>query len=168
MLKNLDESKSKSEAINAVAQFIEKAGFRTIEQDTGRPWGAYFVIDEVFIDKFIEEFFSDIKVDKNGKLTPKILLVAPEERLSWQYHHRRAELWKVLAGPVDVIQSKTDKQEEPVRKKAGDLVSHAKEIRHRLIGAGTWGVVAEIWQHTDPTNPSTEDDIVRLEDIYGR
>ena len=76
MLKNLDESKSKSEAITAVAQFIDSLGFRIIEEDTGKPWGAYFVIDEQYIDKSISEFFSDIKVEKNGKLTPKILLVA--------------------------------------------------------------------------------------------
>jgi hypothetical protein len=29
-------------------------------------------------------------------------------------------------------------------------------------------LVAEIWQHTDPGNPSNEDDIVRLADDYSR
>lgn len=34
--------------------------------------------------------------------------------------------------------------------------------RHRLIGLNNWGVIAEIWRHTDKENPSDEDDIVRL------
>lgn len=40
--------------------------------------------------------------------------------------------------------------------------------RHRLVGLDNWGVVAEIWQHTDPNEPSKEEDIVRLSDNYGR
>lgn len=40
--------------------------------------------------------------------------------------------------------------------------------RHRLIGLDGWGIVAEIWQHTDPNNLSNEDDIVRLQDDFGR
>jgi hypothetical protein len=41
-------------------------------------------------------------------------------------------------------------------------------MRHRLVGLGDWGVLAEIWQHTDLQNPSDEEDIVRLQDDYGR
>lgn len=40
--------------------------------------------------------------------------------------------------------------------------------RHRLIGLQTWGVVAEIWQHTDAASPSDELDIVRVADDYQR
>jgi hypothetical protein len=40
--------------------------------------------------------------------------------------------------------------------------------RHRLIGLAGWGIVAEIWQHTDASNPSDEDDIVRVQDDFGR
>jgi hypothetical protein len=40
--------------------------------------------------------------------------------------------------------------------------------RHRLIGTKGWGVVAEIWMHTDANQPSDEDDIVRLQDDYSR
>jgi mannose-6-phosphate isomerase len=29
-------------------------------------------------------------------------------------------------------------------------------------------MIAEIWQHTDPENPSDENDIVRLQDDFGR
>jgi mannose-6-phosphate isomerase-like protein (cupin superfamily) len=158
----------RDEAIKIVRDNIHNLGFKTTLEDVTKPWGAYFVIDENDINKFISEFFSDVKVEKNGKLTPKILLVDPEELLSWQYHHRRAELWKVISGPIEIVQSNTDKLSSPIRKHAGELVQHDKQIRHRLIGAGVWGVVAEIWQHTDPTNPSNEEDIVRLDDAYGR
>ena len=43
-----------------------------------------------------------------------------------------------------------------------------KGERHRLIGLSEWGIIAEIWQHTDAENPSNEDDIVRLQDDFGR
>ena len=36
------------------------------------------------------------------------------------------------------------------------------------IGLNDFAVLAEIWQHTDPENPSNEDDIVRISDDYGR
>jgi hypothetical protein len=29
-------------------------------------------------------------------------------------------------------------------------------------------MLAEIWQHTDDANPSNEDDIVRVQDDFGR
>ena len=43
-----------------------------------------------------------------------------------------------------------------------------KGERHRLSGLDSWGIVAEIWQHTDAESPSNEDDIVRLEDDFNR
>jgi hypothetical protein len=43
-----------------------------------------------------------------------------------------------------------------------------KGERHRLIGLDDYGVIAEIWQHIDTENPSDEDDIVRVQDDYGR
>ena len=52
--------------------------------------------------------------------------------------------------------------------KVGDKIKLKQGKRHRLIGLEGWGVVAEIWQHTDAANPSDEDDIVRLQDDFGR
>jgi hypothetical protein len=40
-------------------------------------------------------------------------------------------------------------------------------MRHRLIGLDDFGVVAEIWQHTDAI-PSDEEDIIRVQDDFGR
>lgn len=50
----------------------------------------------------------------------------------------------------------------------GKGASLEKGERHRLIGTKTWGVVAEIWMHSDSENPSDEDNIVRLQDDYSR
>jgi mannose-6-phosphate isomerase len=50
----------------------------------------------------------------------------------------------------------------------GDIVQLKQGERHRLIGTSQWGIVAEIWQHTNAQHPSDEDDIVRLQDDFGR
>ncbi len=51
----------------------------------------------------------------------------------------------------------------------GEIIKLKVGERHRLVGLpGGWGAVAEIWQHTDPDNPSNEEDIVRLKDDYNR
>lgn len=159
---------NKLSIVSEVESYIKSLDLTVVDKDTSKPWGAYFVIDEAEIDHFIQLFFADITVERSGKLTPKILVVAPHEILSWQYHLRRAELWRIITGPIEIVQSHNDSQKPPVRKNAGDLVTHSALTRHRLIGAGVWGVVAEIWQHTVPTLPSNEDDIVRLTDAYGR
>jgi len=52
--------------------------------------------------------------------------------------------------------------------KEDDIIQFQKEERHRLIGLSDFGIVAEIWIHTDTDNPSDEDDIVRLQDDYSR
>ena len=104
----------------------------------------------------------------SGKLSPKILVVAPGKRLSWQYHHRRAELWRVVQGQAGVIRSENDIQGELEILNLGDLVTLKQGERHRLIGLDDFAVIAEIWQHTDSNHPSDEDDIVRVEDDFGR
>ena len=50
----------------------------------------------------------------------------------------------------------------------GDQITLKQGERHRLIGLDNYGVVAEIWQHTDKNNPSDEEDIVRVQDDFGR
>ncbi len=121
--------------------------------------------------KFAETYFEGLNVEGlriSGKLSPKILVVAPEKRLSWQYHHRRAEIWKVLRGPVGVVTSATNVEGELQELGPGALIRLQQSERHRLVGLREWGVLAEIWQHTDAHNPSNEDDIVRVQDDFGR
>ncbi len=102
-----------------------------------------------------------------GKLSPKILIVKPEARLSWQYHHRRAEIWQVYKGEVGIVRSDNDTEGELIRFKEGEQVRLAQGERHRLIGLEDYGIVAEIWQHTDSI-PSDEEDIVRVQDDFKR
>ena len=92
----------------------------------------------------------------------------PGKKLSWQYHHRRAEIWKLVEGQAAVATSDTDNEKNRNTLKIGDIVKLKQGERHRLIGLEAWGVVAEIWMHIDPANPSDEDDIVRLQDDFGR
>jgi mannose-6-phosphate isomerase len=139
--------------------------------DHNRPWGGFFVIKEEDAQRFSNIYFDGFDVDtlrKAGKLSPKILLVKPKARLSWQYHHRRAETWRVIKGPVGVIRSFDDEQKTMISYQKGDVITLKQGERHRLIGLDAWGIVAEFWQHTDPTAPSNEEDIIRVQDDYSR
>lgn len=92
---------------------LSAKGLTIDKQDSDRPWGGFFVIDESQAQKFADLYFNGIDVQNlkiSGKLSPKILLVAPHKRLSWQYHHRRAEIWCVVQGEVGVITSSSDEQ----------------------------------------------------------
>jgi mannose-6-phosphate isomerase-like protein (cupin superfamily) len=150
---------------------MQSLGFDIIQQDKGRPWGGYYVIAESQAKKFAAHFFPEEdfeQLKKFGKLSPKILMVAPKKRLSWQYHHRRAEIWRCIEGEVAVATSLTDTESQQHILKPGDQIKLQQGERHRLIGLDDWGIVAEIWLHTDATHPSDEDDIVRLQDDFGR
>ena len=150
---------------------LKKQGLRIDRYDLNRPWGGFFVLDENQAQEFADIYFEGLDVGPlriAGKLSPKILLVKPEARLSWQYHHRRAEVWRIVEGPVGIVRSATDEEGEVEFFEAGHTIVLEKGERHRLIGLENWGVVAEFWQHTDPNHPSDEDDIVRLQDDYAR
>ncbi|HMO32519.1 MAG TPA: hypothetical protein PKE63_04735 [Lacibacter sp.] len=152
-------------------QELQEQGFRVVAADFTRPWGGFFVIDENQADAFIETYFPTYKKEElllGNKLSPKILVVAPGQRLSWQYHYRRAEIWRVVEGEVGVVMSDTDEQTELNQFEPGEIIVLSKGQRHRLVGLADWGVLAEIWQHTDPAHPSDEEDIVRLQDDFGR
>jgi mannose-6-phosphate isomerase-like protein (cupin superfamily) len=162
---------TKNEAFQDIQNFLEQQGFKVMKSDKTRPWGGFFVIDENQSQKFIDFFFNDVAdSDKrsDGKISPKLLVVEKGKRLSWQYHHRRAELWKVISGEVGVITSDTDEEKDLQRKRKGEVIVLKKGERHRLIGLEDWGVLAEIWKHTDKNFPSDEDDIVRVQDDFGR
>ena len=133
--------------------------------------GGVFVIDENQAQQFANHYFEGLDVSSlkiSGKLSPKILLVAPHQRLSWQYHYRRAEIWRLIDGAAGVIRSLDDIQGQLEVLKKGDFITLQQGERHRLVGLKDWGVVAEIWQHTDAENPSDENDIVRVQDDFGR
>jgi mannose-6-phosphate isomerase-like protein (cupin superfamily) len=161
----------KSQIAEEVERFLVEAGFSPSTQDFERPWGGFFVLDETQIRAFKTQFFPGVTLSDEQyaqKLSPKFLVVAPGARLSWQYHSRRAELWNLVAGEAAVSRSLDDAQGPAVAMVPNEIISLKQGERHRLIGTAGWGVVAEIWMHTDASQPSDEEDIVRLQDDYAR
>ena len=161
----------KSELFAEVEAQLKAQGFVIDNIDQTRPWGGFFVINEEQSQKFADQYFDGLDVQNlkiSGKLSPKILIVAPLKRLSWQYHHRRAEIWRVTQGEVGVVTSNNDQENEVKKLAAGEFIRLSQGERHRLIGLEGYGVIAEIWQHTDAENPSDESDIVRVQDDFGR
>lgn len=168
---NFSSNTPKELIFENVGEYLHLQNLKISKEDNTRPWGGFFVIEESESEKFIELYFPKLskkELSISGKLSPKILVVAPEKRLSWQYHHRRAEIWKLIGGTAGVVTSDTDEEKETKYLSIGDIVQLEQGERHRLIGLENWGIVAEIWRHTDPENPSNEDDIVRLQDDFGR
>jgi mannose-6-phosphate isomerase len=67
-----------------------------------------------------------------------------------------------------VVTSDTDEEKYEHILKPEDIIKLQKGERHRLKGLDDWGIVAEIWQHTDMNHYSDEDDIIRLQDDFSR
>lgn len=105
-----------------------------------KPWGKF------------EQF------EHNEIATVKILTVNPKGILSLQYHIKRTEFWRVLSGhPIVTVGKKV------TLAKPGDEFFIKKRELHRLEAKDDTVEILEI-AHGD----FQEDDIVRLEDIYGR
>lgn len=151
---------------------LKESGYLIIEEDFERPWGGFLRISEEQADRFLNEFFDGVDLPpttKGATLSPKFLLVEPGKRLSWQVHNRRAEFWRVIRGPVGAYRSESDEQpDKPEVFNEGETIDLPEGTRHRLVGLKGQGIVAEIWIHTDPKNPSDETDIKRLADDFGR
>ena len=154
-----------------VELLLSNNNLNIISKDIDRPWGGFYVIDESQAQNFANLFFNNLDVSKlslSGKLSPKILVIKPRKRLSWQYHHRRSEIWSVIKESIKVIKSDDDIERELINLRAGEQIEIAKEERHRIIGTDKYALVAEMWIHTDKDNPSNEEDIVRIQDDFDR
>ncbi len=112
------------------------------EEAVEKPWGAYQVLDagDGFQVKRIE--------------------VRPGGRLSYQRHARRAEHWFVVAGEAQVVLDGAERRLSP-----GESVDIPIGAAHRVAPAGEERLVLIEIQTGDYLG---EDDIVRLEDDYGR
>ena len=95
----------------------------------------------------------------NLPCTVKIITVAPGAALSRQYHFRRDELWVALDPGARV-----ELDEQVLNPEPGEKLFIPRETVHRLSTDGPETVrILEI-----SFGEFDEDDIVRLEDVYGR
>ena len=107
-----------------------------------RPWGSYTVLDD-------EATFKVKRIE-----------VLPGKRLSYQRHARRSEHWFIVHGTAVVTLDGVQRELAP-----GDAVDIPVGTDHRIQNASDELVVFVEVQHGDYFG---EDDIVRLEDDYGR
>jgi mannose-6-phosphate isomerase-like protein (cupin superfamily) len=107
-----------------------------------RPWGSFTVLDE------------------GDGYKVKRLEVLPRKRLSYQKHARRAEHWFVVQGEARIT---LDDRE--IIKRAGESVDIAVGTAHRVENPGDELLIFIEVQRGDYLG---EDDIVRLEDDFGR
>ena len=107
-----------------------------------RPWGTYTVLEE----------------DRGFKV--KRIEVLPGKRLSYQKHAQRAEHWFVVEGTAKVT---LDDKEIFVR--AGEAIDIPIGAAHRVENGGDENL---IFIEVQRGNYLGEDDIVRLQDDYGR
>ena len=156
---------------NKTFEILTSQKLKVVDKDIERPWGSFFVISEDNAQDFSNIYFNGLNTEElkvSGKLSPKILIIASNKRLSWQYHRRRSEIWRVTSGEIKVVTSHDNIERNEVLLKTGEQIKLYQGERHRIIGTNNYAIVAEIWIHTDKDNPSDEDDIVRVQDDYGR
>lgn len=166
---------AKQEALGRVKQMIAQLGYTVVERNETKPWGGFYRLSDDDAGQFIHDFFPGLTLHEarlgraDVRLSPKFLLIAPGTRLSWQYHNRRAERWHFLTAGT-YTSSDSDDQPEPTRAPAGTIVQLATSFRHRVTAPNDtdYVLVAEVWQHTDLSQLSDEDDIIRLQDDYSR
>ena len=108
-----------------------------------RPWGSFTVLDE----------------GDNYKV--KRIEVLPGKRLSYQRHSRRAEHWYVVRGTAKVTLNGVEKLVN-----AGESIDIARETAHRVENPHADELLVFI--ETQTGDYFGEDDIVRLEDDFGR
>ncbi len=107
-----------------------------------RPWGSFTVLDE-------GEGFKVKRIE-----------VLPEKRLSYQKHARRAEHWFVVQGTAKITLDGAE-----ILKNAGEAIDIPLGAAHRVENPGSELMVFIEVQRGDYFG---EDDIVRLEDDFGR
>ena len=107
-----------------------------------RPWGRYEVLQESPTHKV------------------KCILVLPGKRLSYQLHKFRAEHWFIVTGDAEVTIDGAVR-----RMSGGESVDFGIEVPHRIANVGSTDL---IFIEVQTGTYFGEDDIVRLEDDFGR
>ena len=107
-----------------------------------RPWGSY--------TNLLDEEYTKVKK----------IVVKPGEAPSYQYHFKRSEIWVIVKGTSQI---KIDDEIHYYR--VGDIIFIPKESKHQVKNIGEDDLVFIEVQLGEYFG---EDDIVRLEDNYGR
>lgn len=157
-------------------EIVDAHDLKIVYTDIGRPWGGFLMIHPRETQKFVDAFFSQEVGDllfEDGigdiPISPKLLLVKPGQRLSWQYHSRRSEYWSLLKGVASFKYSPNDEEPEgSISLKDNKAVHVPMAYRHRIIGGEKPSIIAEIWVHEFYNELSDENDIVRIHDDSGR
>ena len=95
---------------------------------------------------------------QNETTTVKIISVSPESSLSLQYHNNREEFWRILSGHGEITIG-----EKTVGAFPGDEFNIKKKELHRIATKNDALLILEI-----AFGDFAENDIVRIEDKYGR
>lgn len=107
-----------------------------------RPWGSWEVLDE------------------GPGYKVKRIVVEPGQRLSYQTHEHRAEVWSIATGRATCVIDGA-----VVVAEAGEVVRVAVSEAHRITNMDSGPLIIIEVQLGDYCG---EDDIVRLSDDYGR
>lgn len=107
-----------------------------------KPWGLY--------TNLLEEEYTKVKK----------IVINPGESPSYQYHFKRNEVWIIVKGGAEV---KID--DIVTQHKVGDIIKIPIEAAHQISNIGKDELVFVEVQLGEYFG---EDDIVRLEDKYGR
>src|SRR6516164_5079253 len=128
--------------VNSQNQFSPMSESNNSPKFDRRPWGTFNVLDE----------------GTNFKV--KRIEVLPGKRLSYQKHAQRAEHWVVVQGTAKVTLDDRD-----IEIKTGQAIDIAVGSAHRVENPGKELLV---FIEVQRGNYLGEDDIVRLQDDFGR
>ena len=106
------------------------------------PWGDYTILFE------------------NENVKVKHIRINPDSKLSYQYHLKRREVWTVISGELTIILD-----DEKVFRSYGETIKIPLGSKHRAINE-TDEIVEFIEVQTG--DYFGEDDIVRIDDDFGR
>lgn len=133
-----------SQKIRLLVDKLKETGAREVKEHrtTYRPWGSYTILEE------------------GERYKIKRIVVEPGQKLSLQYHLHRSEHWVIIKGEAKIVLG-----EEELQLRENESLFVPKETVHRLQNA-TENLLEII--EVQVGDYVGEDDIIRLEDIYGR
>lgn len=115
---------------------------KTTDRVVTKPWGS-------------ERVFA-----ANERYAGKLISIRAGQSLSYQYHRRKEETIHVLSGTLG-FETEVEEQRVQLALAPGETVHVVPGTRHRMYAEGEDVLVVEV------SSPEL-DDVVRLEDRYGR